>query len=109
MPTIANLYHQYVGKKAMMNVLESPEMNRNGTMIKANLGVQIPVRIVDARVNYGKEHCLVRPVRGVGSAWVWADRLRIVRDWPEEDSFENARGPHDAPAETETPVLDEQG
>jgi hypothetical protein len=41
-------------------------------------GLVVDVRIKDARVAYGRRDLLVVPLRGAGSAWVLADRVRIA-------------------------------
>ncbi len=40
-------------------------------------GFQVPVKILDARENYGRIDCLVTPVGGTGEAWVSAERVTL--------------------------------
>lgn len=89
MGNVAQLFHKYVGRKALLTVCHMQEVTRtvNGeeVIVQPKIGIQVPVTIVDARECYGKEHVLVRPRRGVGSTWVEAaDRITIVVDWPDE-------------------------
>lgn len=84
--TIAQMYHQYVGRKALLTVLKRREVeDRDGNVIReSSLGVRIPVQVVDARIVYGTENVLIRPYRGEGSTWVLASRVHMVDEWPEE-------------------------
>lgn len=93
---MAQLVHQYVGKKALLRTCDSPESRRtmdNGDTktIPAVPGILVPVWVVNVRVAYGREHLLVRPLRGRGSVWVEAsDRVVVLADdddWPEERPF----------------------
>jgi len=90
MGNVAQLFHKFVGRKALLTVCHAQEITRtvNGedTIIQPKIGIQVPVVIVDARECYGREHVLIRPFRGVGSAWVEAaDRITIVNNWPDAD------------------------
>ena len=62
-----------------MNTLElSKAIGQSGTL-RAN-GLDITVRITDAKIAYGNVRYLVTPVSGTGSVWVDAGRV----------SFENS-------------------
>lgn len=84
--SIAQMYHQYVGRKALLIVLKRREMcDRDGNVIReSSIGVRIPVQVVDARIVYGTAHVLIRPYRGEGSTWVLASKVHMVDEWPEE-------------------------
>ena len=42
-------------------------------------GLSVPVRIVDARENFGRMDVLVTPEGGSGQAWVSAERVKVGR------------------------------
>jgi len=94
--TIAQLYHQFVGKKAMLLVCDAPASTRKRgdgkpIFVPENLGIHVAVRIVDARTSYGREHVLVQPLRGAGTTWIEIGRnLSLVDEWPEEIPYDPA-------------------
>ena len=93
MPTAVQLYNQFVGRKGLLTVLAYAEYTRKDDDDKlitypATCGVQVAVKILDARVNFGNPQCLVQPLRGVGTTWVSSgedSKLVIVEDWPDEN------------------------
>jgi len=86
MPTIAQLYQRYVGKPALLTVLDYAPQEATEARPRAtdgSTGIQIPVWICDARLQYGSDAVLVQPVFGAGSTWVKAgDRLLVMEKWP---------------------------
>ncbi len=90
--TSAQLFHQYVGKKAMVTVLDAPHTTRksrtqNGKVhdVQAKLGVRIPCIIVDTKVVWSHELALIRPEYGEGSEWVKiTGKVTVVERWPHE-------------------------
>ena len=76
------LYEKYVGKKAMITVLDrvaNQSRNDNGMV-----GIEVPADIHDARTYYGHEQVLVSGIGGCGSGWINADNVRVVDEWPNE-------------------------
>lgn len=66
--SIAQLFHQYVGKRCAVDIGD---------------GVEVLAICTEARVAYGNEHLLVQPVGGVGSKWVGTANVRVAPDdWP---------------------------
>ncbi len=95
---IAQVYRDFVGRKALLTVLDYPAVTRKvkgkdgdseEIITQASLGVQIPVTITDARMAYGNTHVLISPLRGRGSTWVLvSDKLQVLdedEDWPTEE------------------------
>lgn len=104
MRSVGQLYHQYVGRKAMLTVLayadntdEEGHVRRgrevvDGAVDKGSVGIRIPVTISDVRQCFGQENVLVTPHHGEGSTWVRVnERLVIVEEWP----FETEQAEHD--------------
>lgn len=89
MSSVVQLYHKYIGKKALLTVCSRPETSRmkdgHQQTIKTALGIEIPVIILNARESWGREHVLVRPIRGIGTVWAEVTRIRTVDDWPIEE------------------------
>ena len=90
--SIATLYIEFVGKKALLTVLDYPEYTKkqNGqkAIVYAGIGVRVPIRIVNARLRWGREDVLIRPLRGKGSTWIEvSNKLTVLdddEDWPDE-------------------------
>ncbi len=77
MKSIAQLYHQYVGRTGTATVFDNTTAtDSDGTEIKS-LGITFPVTITNVRIYYGREHVLIQPIHGEGSAWVWTKRVRL--------------------------------
>ncbi len=89
------LYEKYVGKKAMVTVLDRvANQNRNDNGL---VGIEFPGDIHDARTYYGVEQVLVTAVGGCGSGWVSADNARVVDEWPNETNPVDAEFESDEP------------
>lgn len=106
LPTIAALHKKYANGKALVRVLnytEHEHKNKDGsiTTVLESLGVEMPVDIMDVRINWGNVQCLIRPVRGTGSTWVTVgrrdrrSRLTLVEDWPDESQADESGLPAD--------------
>lgn len=99
----AALFKEYVGRKAMLLVLDGPPVRRR-VQDKSGKdayetsggreGFKIAVTIIDVRPRYGCEDALVKPLSGVGTEWVEIVkpgtpnricRLEIVQEWPDFD------------------------
>lgn len=89
--SVAQMYEKYVGKKAMLVVLD--QLEKEGRENSGSMGVEIPIKIVDANIAYGRERLLVEPHSGVGTAWIEAnDKVRIVDEWPHEEDAGKEEG-----------------
>lgn len=87
--TAAQLVQRYVGRKALLGLL-SYDQTHAGPQYR-NVGIEVPVEILDARVRWGNEELLCRPYRGTGSSWVRIGArvkrrsVRVVSDWPKPE------------------------
>ena len=96
--TIAEMYTTYLGKKAMLTVLDcqayTKTIPKDGRQVEvpATTGIRVPVRIVDTCNWWGNEYALIRPLRGQGACWVEInDKLTLLaddQDWPEVEAYE---------------------
>lgn len=78
--SVAQLYHQYVHKRAMLLVLAEPGCETRN----ARTGVWIAGTILNVKLAYGREHVLFAPLAGEGTAWVEAsEKLRLIDEWPD--------------------------
>lgn len=81
-PSMAHLYHQYVGKEAMLTVLATParvtKVSGQRKDIAAQVGICVPVTISDVRHAFNRSEVLVQPVGGTGSAWVSIYKIKLV-------------------------------
>lgn len=70
MPSVAQMYKQYVNKRVALTIAD---------------GVEVAAICTDARMAYGRPHLLVQPVIGKGSMWVGVKAIRPVgADWPKQ-------------------------
>lgn len=89
--SIMQVHGKYIGRKAMITVLDYKEVRRKQAdgewiTVPATPGIQVPVRIVDVRFIYGRADALVVPFRGRGSTWVRLDGLEVIQQgstWPD--------------------------
>lgn len=70
MPSVAQMYKQYVNKRVAVTVAP---------------GVEVAAVCTDARMAYGRPHLLVQPIMGKGSMWIGLNATRVVpNDWPKQ-------------------------
>lgn len=100
--SVAQLYHSFVDKKALVRVFDYKARAPGGNTLKQQLGIWIPVRISDARITYGREQILIQPLHGKGSTWIdVGERVQIVDEWPEESDATNETPQPDEPSGTD--------
>ena len=111
--SVGQLYQQFVngGGKALLTCLGHPsrmakdmakelageEHLRPSIFVPATPGVQIPVQCLDVRLVWGNRQVLVKPVGGVGTVWINAHNLKMVKEWPDESKESLAGGGPQSP------------
>ncbi len=68
---ISQIYHTYVGKYAWWHV---KLVNRTTPAL-----IMVPVKILEARMSWGKANLLIQPIMGQGTVWVRAHLVDVVR------------------------------
>lgn len=85
--TVMSVHGKYIGRRALLTVLDHPGIKRPNGVDPASTGIQVPVHIVDVRFVFGRTDALVVPFRGRGNAWVNLESLVILgagQGWPPE-------------------------
>lgn len=69
--TIAQVYHHYVGKYAWWKC-------RSKSHHQGSIYLNVPVKILNARLPYGLPTLLVQPLNGQGTMWIGAAVVEVI-------------------------------
>lgn len=89
--TMLGVVKEYVGKKAYMTMQRVRKTHTNQTLLRRpeSAGIEVAVFTIDVRNVHGDIQTLVTPLAGLGSCWVSARRLRIVKEWEHQEDMES--------------------